>query len=65
MLNLNYLMDQVIRRRVLSQTFDPKSIKLRGCFKNEITKDKKGEYVSHLEITEAVLVRSNTVNNEY
>ena len=33
--------------------------------KNKITKDKNGENVPHLEITEAVLVHCNIVNNDY
>ena len=32
----------------------PETMKLVGSTKNKITKDKKGEYVSHLEITEVV-----------
>ena len=33
--------------------------------KNKITKDKKGENVPHLEITEVVLICCNVVNNSY
>ena len=40
-------------------------IKLLGSTKNKITKDKNGENVPHLEITEAVLVHCNIVNNDY
>ena len=32
---------------------------------NKITKDKTGENLSHLEITELVLVHWNIVNNDY
>ena len=32
---------------------------------NKITKDKNGENVPHLEITEVVLVHCNIVNNDY
>ena len=32
---------------------------------NKITKDKNSENVPHLEITEAVLIHSNIVNNDY
>ena len=32
---------------------------------NKITKDKNGENVPHLEITEVVLVHCNMVNNDY
>ena len=40
-------------------------MKLLGCTENKITKDKNGENVSHLEITEVVLVHCNIANNDY
>ena len=40
-------------------------MKLPGSTENKITKDKNGENVSNLEITEVVLVRSNIVSNDY
>ena len=40
-------------------------MKLLGSTKNKITKDKNGENVLHLEITEVVLVHCNIVNNDY
>ena len=40
-------------------------MKLLGSTKNKITKDKNGENVPHLEITEVVLVYCNMVNNDY
>ena len=40
-------------------------MKLLGNTKNQITKDKNGENVPHLEITEVVLVLCNNVNNGY
>ena len=40
-------------------------MKLPGSTKNKITKDKNGENVPHLEITEVVLVHCNMVNNDY
>ena len=40
-------------------------MKLLGSTRNKITKDKNGEYVSHLEITEVVLFHWNIVNNDY
>ena len=43
----------------------PETMKLLGSTENRITKDKKGEYVPHLEITEVVLVHCNIVNNDY
>ena len=39
--------------------------KLLGSTENKITKDKNGENVPHLEITEVVLVHCNIVNNDY
>ena len=38
-------------------------MKLLGSTKNEITKDEDGEDVPRLEITEVLLVHSNTVSN--
>ena len=43
----------------------PETMKLLASTKNKITKDKNGEYVPHLEITEVVLVHCNIVNNYY
>ena len=43
----------------------PETMKSLGSTENEITKDKNGEDVHHLEITEVVLVRCNIVNNDY
>ena len=43
----------------------PETMKLLGSTKNKITKDKNGENVPHLEITEVVLVHCNMVNNDY
>ena len=40
-------------------------MKFLGSTKNKITKDKNGENVPHLEITEVVLVHCNIVNNDY
>ena len=40
-------------------------MKLLGSTENKITKDKNGENVPHLEITEVVLVHCNIVNNNY
>ena len=38
---------------------------LFGSTENKITKDKNGENLPHLEITEVVLVHCNIVNNDY
>ena len=40
-------------------------MKLLGSTKNKITRDKNGENVPHLEITEVVLIHYNIVNNDY
>ena len=39
-------------------------MKLLGSTENKVTKDKNGKNVSHLAITEVVLVHCNTVNND-
>ena len=41
------------------------TMKLLRSTKNKITKDKNGENLPHLEITEVVLVDCNMVNNDY
>ena len=41
------------------------TMKLLGSTENKIAKDKNGENVPHLEITEVVLVHCNVVNNDY
>ena len=41
------------------------TMKLFGSTKHKITKDKNGENVPHLEITEVILVHCNIVNNDY
>ena len=43
----------------------PETMKLPGSTENKITKEKNGENVSKLEITELVLVHCNIVNNDY
>ena len=40
-------------------------MKLLGSTENKINKDKNGENVTHLEITEVVLVHCSIVNNDY
>ena len=40
-------------------------MKLFGSTKSKITKDKNGENVPYLEITEIVLIHCNIVNNDY
>ena len=43
----------------------PETIKLLGSTENKITKDKNGENLCHLEITEVILVHCNIVNSNY
>ena len=43
----------------------PETMKLLKNTENKITKDKNGENVPHLEITEVVLVHCDIVNNDY
>ena len=40
-------------------------MKLLRSTENKITKDKNGENLPHLEITEVILVRCNIVSNDY
>ena len=40
-------------------------MKLLGSAENKITKDKNGENIPHLEITEVVLIQCDIVNNNY
>ena len=40
-------------------------MKLFGSTKSKITKDKNGENVPHLEITEVVVAHCNIVSNDY
>ena len=40
-------------------------MKLHGSTKSKIRKEKNGENVPHLEITEVVLVHCNVINNDY
>ena len=39
--------------------------KLLGSTKNKITKDKNGQNVRHLQMTEVILVHCNIMNNDY
>ena len=43
----------------------PETMKLLGSTKSKITKDKNGENVPYLEITEVALLHCNVVNNSY
>ena len=54
-----------IKKRYSLELLTKETMKLLGSTKNKITKDKNGENVPHLEITEIVLVHCNMVNNDY
>ena len=43
----------------------PETMKLLGSTESKITKDKSGENVPYLEITEVVLVHCNIIYNNY
>ena len=43
----------------------PETTKLLGSTKNKITKNKNGENVPHIEMTEVILVYCNILNNDY
>ena len=47
------------------QLLTSETMELLGSTENKITKDKNGENVPHLEITEVVLVHCDIVNNDY
>ena len=40
-------------------------MKLLGSTKSKITNDKNGKNVSHLEITEVILIHCNIISNYY
>ena len=43
----------------------PETMKLLGSTENKKGKDKKGENMSHLKITEVMLLNCNIANNDY
>ena len=51
--------------KIKNELLTPETMKLLGSTKNKITKDKNGENVPHLDITEVVLIHCNIVNNDY
>ena len=54
-----------IKKGYTLELLTKETMKLLGSTKDKITKDKNGENVPHLEITEVVLVHCNMVNNDY
>ena len=62
---IEYRITFKIKTRYYLEHLTPEMIKLLGSTKNKITKDRNGENLPHLEITEVVLVHFNIVNNDY
>ena len=54
-----------IKTEYYLELLTPETMKLLGSTKSKITKDKNGENVLYLEITEEVLIHCNVVNNSY
>ena len=54
-----------IKKGYYLELLTPETMKLLRSNKSKITKDKNGEKVPYLEITEAVLIQCNAVNNSY
>ena len=52
-----------IKTEYYLELLTPETVKLLGSTKSKITKDKNGENVPYLEITEIVLIHYNVVNN--
>ena len=52
-----------IKTEYYLELLTPETVKLLGSTKSKITKDKNGENVPYLEITEIVLIYYNAVNN--
>ena len=54
-----------IKTGYYSELLTPETMKLLGSTENKISKNKNGENVPHLEVTEVVLVHCNIFNNDY
>ena len=54
-----------IKNECIFELLTSATMKLLGSTENKITKDKNGENMPHLEITEVVLVHCSIVNNDY
>ena len=54
-----------IKAKYHLELLTPETIKLLGSTENKINKDKNGENIPHLEITEVVLVHWNIVKKDY
>ena len=53
------------KQNIILGLLTPETIKLLGSTENKINKDKNGENIPHLEITEVVLVHCNIVKKDY
>ena len=64
-----YIIEKLITIKIKTgyylQLLTPEMMKLLGSTKSKVTKDDNGENVLHLQITEAVLLHCNIVNNDY
>ena len=54
-----------IKTRYYLEILKPETMKLLGSTKRKITKDKNGENLPHLEITEVVFIHCKIVNKDY
>ena len=54
-----------IKTKYKLELLTPETMKLLGCPKKDVNKDKNGENVLKLESVEVVLVRCNLVKNDY
>ena len=54
-----------VKGKYYLEVLTPEMMKLFGSTKSKIYKDKNGENVLHLEITEALFVHCNIANNNY
>ena len=62
---IDYRITFKIKKGYSLELLTPETMKLLASTKNEITEDKNGENVPHLEITEVVLVHWDIGNNDY
>ena len=62
---LNKIKDIITFDRKWSRNLPPETMKLLESIKIKINKDKNGENVCHLQISEVVLINCNIVNNDY
>ena len=54
-----------IENKIKFEFLTPRTMKLHGTTKSKLTKDENGENMTHLEITEAVLIHCNIINNGF